>query len=282
MHNWCHVNRTPPEARPGRSSPVRFSTIDQGYAEPPPSLTPLPAILDFKTLASALYTSNLFNNLIIRYHIYHLPYIHSHRLSPSTLNKPNQTIPSRAMPDPSAELQSTLRDLAIGTKPVQDIPRPIPSKPSTKSAPKPKKPSAKPVADSWEDEANLSSDDEPASTSNLTSPSVLSPTGSAEGPLDPPPTPISPQTSYPWAAAGSASPAAGQNNSGRRPEKQTAVAGRLIAGALGIRAPKRTEEQRAYDRSVKEQEIRRRNREREELAKAKEEEERAKASVWTD
>lgn len=68
----------------------------------------------------------------------------------------------------------------------------------------------------------------------------------------------------------------------RRPEKQTAVAGRLIAGALGIRAPKRTEEQRAYDRAVKEQEIKRRNREREELAKAKEEEERVKASVWTD
>ncbi|KAJ5358946.1 uncharacterized protein N7496_011359 [Penicillium cataractarum] len=183
------------------------------------------------------------------------------------------------MSDPSAELQSTLRDLAIGKKgPVQDIPRPIPSKPSTtKSAPKPKK---QPVADSWEDEA--SDDEEPASTSNLTSPSVLSPAISAEGPLDPPPTPISPQTSYPWAGAGSASPAAGQNNLGRRPEKQTAVAGRLIAGALGIRAPKRTEEQRAYDRSVKEQEIRRRNREREELAKAKEEEERVKASVWTD
>lgn len=89
--------------------------------------------------------------------------------------------------------------------------------------------------------------------------------------------------SYPWPGdAGSASPTAGQKDPARRPEKQTAVAGRLIAGALGVRAPKRTEEQRAYDRSVKEQEIRRRNREREELAKAKEEEERAKASVWTD
>ncbi|CEO58838.1 hypothetical protein PEBR_37923 [Penicillium brasilianum] len=188
------------------------------------------------------------------------------------------------MSDPSAELQSTLRDLAIGKKgPVQDIARPVPSKTSTATAaPKPKKPTTKSVADSWEDEANLSSDDEPSSTSNQASPSVLSPTISTEGPLDPPPTPISPQTSYSWAGAGSASPVAGQNNPSRRPEKQTAVAGRLIAGALGVRAPKRTEEQRAYDRSVKEQEIRRRNREREELAKAKEEEERAKASVWTD
>lgn len=68
----------------------------------------------------------------------------------------------------------------------------------------------------------------------------------------------------------------------RRPEKQTAVAGRMIAGALGIRAPKRTPEQRAYDRSVKEQEIRRRNREKELEAKAKEEEEKAKAAVWED
>ena len=54
----------------------------------------------------------------------------------------------------------------------------------------------------------------------------------------------------------------------------------MIAGALGIHAPKRTEEQRAYDRSVKEQEIKRRNREREEAAKAWEEEEQAKAAVW--
>jgi hypothetical protein len=54
----------------------------------------------------------------------------------------------------------------------------------------------------------------------------------------------------------------------------------LIAGALGIRAPKRTEEQRAYDRSVKEQEIRRRKKEKEEEAKAQEENEKAKNAVW--
>ncbi|KAJ5450057.1 uncharacterized protein N7458_006506 [Penicillium daleae] len=186
------------------------------------------------------------------------------------------------MSDPSAELQSTLRDLAIGEKgPVQDIPRPIPSKTTPpKSAPstsKPKKPAAKPVADSWEDEANLSSDDEPGSTADTASPSVLSPALSAEGPLDPLQRP-----SHCRRRTQPASPGAGPKNPARRPEKQTAVAGRLIAGALGIRAPKRTEEQRAYDRSVKEQEIRRRNREREELAKAREEDERAKANVWTD
>jgi hypothetical protein len=54
----------------------------------------------------------------------------------------------------------------------------------------------------------------------------------------------------------------------------------MIAGALGLRTPKRTEEQRAYDRAVKEKEIKRRNQEREAAAKLKEEEERAKAAVW--
>jgi hypothetical protein len=193
------------------------------------------------------------------------------------------------MSDPSAELQSSLRGLSIGGKgPVQDIQRPTvkTSAPGlSMSAPKPKK-ATKPVADSWEDEANLSSDDEPSPRERGASlSSVLSPTLSAESPLDPPPTPISPQTSNAWAAVSSTPPAAGQSSAAgerRRPEKQTAVAGRLIAGALGIRAPKRTEEQRAYDRSVKEQEIKRRNREREEKAKAQEEEEKAKASVWTD
>ncbi|KAJ5574878.1 hypothetical protein N7450_008777 [Penicillium hetheringtonii] len=190
------------------------------------------------------------------------------------------------MSDPGAELETTLRDLSIGEKgPVQDIRRPaakITSSPAPTSTSKPRKPAKTPVADSWEDEAT--SDDEPTQQGDAApSPSVLSPTLSAEGPLDPPPTPISPQTSNPWGAAErSNSPAAGQRDPNRRPEKQTAVAGRMIAGALGIRAPKRTEEQRAYDRSVKEQEIKRRNREREEQANAKEEEERAKAAVWTD
>lgn len=56
----------------------------------------------------------------------------------------------------------------------------------------------------------------------------------------------------------------------------------MIAGALGIRAPKRTEEQRAYDRAMKENEIKRRNRAKEEEARAREEEERAKAAIWND
>ncbi|KAJ5491174.1 hypothetical protein N7539_002741 [Penicillium diatomitis] len=193
------------------------------------------------------------------------------------------------MSDPSVELQSTLRNLAIGERgPVEDARRISATSDVTSQfasgTPKPKKPSPKPVADSWEDEADAPSEEESATKTvkDVVSPSPLSPTLSAEGPLDPPPTPISPQVSNPWAAAAPTSTVTTQKDPNRRPEKQTAVAGRLIAGALGLRAPKRTEEQRAYDRSVKEQEIRRRNREREEQAKAKEEEEKAKASVWTD
>ncbi|OJJ49718.1 hypothetical protein ASPZODRAFT_128231 [Penicilliopsis zonata CBS 506.65] len=204
----------------------------------------------------------------------------------------------------ASELESSVRQLAIAEKaPVPDIPR-LTATTTTSSAKSKKK--AAPVADSWEDEVDDEEDDlspDPdaiaelqsvvtdssrgvdVSTKSKTKPASLV----AEGPLDPPPTPVSLQTSQPW--VGSAyegrpqSPQAGAGEgtaAGRRPEKQTAVASRLIAGALGIRAPKRTEEQRAYDRAVKEQEIRRRNREREEQAKAKEADERAKAAVWED
>ena len=74
----------------------------------------------------------------------------------------------------------------------------------------------------------------------------------------------------------------GTERGGVRPEKTDAVAKRMIAGALGVRAPKKTEEQKAYDRVVKEKEIKRRNAEKEAAARAKEEAERAKAAVWED
>ena len=56
----------------------------------------------------------------------------------------------------------------------------------------------------------------------------------------------------------------------------------MIAGALGVKAPKKTEEQRAYERAVKEKEIKRRNQEKEAAARAKEEAEKAKAAIWND
>jgi len=54
----------------------------------------------------------------------------------------------------------------------------------------------------------------------------------------------------------------------------------MIAGALGLRAPRRTEEQRAYDRAIQEKEMKKREREREGEKRKKEEEERAKKAVW--
>ncbi|KAL4947197.1 hypothetical protein BDW69DRAFT_178882 [Aspergillus filifer] len=207
----------------------------------------------------------------------------------------------------TTDLQTSLRELHIGekTSSIQDIARPKLTTSSIITAISSKKSKKPPVADSWEDEADDASDndndDNEPCTQGTTSPAVADSLGTspavAEGPLDPPPTPISPQTSQPWVGtSGGYDPRAGGQTSrsrstsgvgagaardpNRRPEKQTAVAGRLIAGALGIRAPKRTEEQRAYDRAVKEQEIKRKNREKEEAARAREEEEKAKAAVW--
>jgi len=68
----------------------------------------------------------------------------------------------------------------------------------------------------------------------------------------------------------------------KRPEKSTAVASRLIAAGLGVKAPKRTEEQRAYDKSVREQERKRKEREIQDRKKAEEDKEKAKRSVWED
>lgn len=60
------------------------------------------------------------------------------------------------------------------------------------------------------------------------------------------------------------------------------MAKRLIAGALGIKAPKKTDEQRAYDRAIREKEMRKRNEEKEALKRAEEEKAVAKAAMWED
>ena len=72
------------------------------------------------------------------------------------------------------------------------------------------------------------------------------------------------------------------STSERRPEKTNAVAHRLIAGALGVKVPRRTEEQRAYDKAIREQEKKKRDQGREARKKADEEAARAKISVWED
>lgn len=203
-----------------------------------------------------------------------------------------------------ASLEKSLEELNIqNKKPDPDISRlslsvagtTTTSAKGSKDEKGPKKKKAA-VADSWEDE--LSDEEENASTTetekkNDTNPQLKSLVAAtkSEGPLAPPSTPSThydgddyglPQWGRVSSTNATSHSVAGRDREGTRarPEKQTAVASRLIAGALGIRAPKRTEEQRAYDRAVKEKEIKRRNKEKEEEAKAKEEEERAKAAVW--
>jgi len=132
-----------------------------------------------------------------------------------------------------------------------------------------------PVADSWE-EASLSGSDIAVEESTTADKSSI--------PSAPPPTPISPSGFPSWETPSSAYSATSYRDRGdeerRRPEKSTAVAGRLIAGALGVKAPKKTEEQRKYDRAIKEQEIKRKNKEKAGREKEREEAEKAKNAMW--
>lgn len=159
------------------------------------------------------------------------------------------------------------------------------------------------VADSWEDD---SSDEEPMSASTLQSPAIVSTTSDKQGVSAPPPTPSSPANppNAPWHAqtvgnGGSLHPLGGGNyqmdsgrrgslgytestNAARRPEKSDATARRMIASALGVKAPKASEEQRAYDRAVRDAERKRRDEEREAERRRAEETERAKQAIWDD
>lgn len=151
--------------------------------------------------------------------------------------------------------------------------------------PQASKPKKKPaVTESWEDEElspNSSSDEKEAS---------LGQAPSASYPAAPPPTPISPSASFPrdtfvnpyGYTTEAISDSKSERRDERRPDKTDAVARRLIAGALGVKAPRRTEEQKAYDKALKEKEIKRRNAEKAEVVRKREEAERARAAVWSD
>jgi hypothetical protein len=152
------------------------------------------------------------------------------------------------------------------------------------------------VIDSWED-------DDLDDTSNTQTPiegpgPSLKPVQSQDPALiPPPPTPISTGGQYiDWSPAqvlggGRPStrpytppaPSSSQTDSDkerRRPEKTTAAASRMIAAGLGMKVQKKTEEQKQYDRAMKDQEIKRRNREKEEREREKDAEEKIKAAVW--
>lgn len=155
----------------------------------------------------------------------------------------------------------------------------------TQNAKKPAKPTTKkePVADSWEDE-DLSSDTE-TETERTSNPAPSE--GDPHGTSAPPPTPVTP--SYGQGAFSSADPSGGYHISAgssgapaARPEKTDAVARRMIAGALGMRAPKLTEEQKNYDKAVREKERKRREEEKAAQRRREEEAAKAKAAMWDD
>ena len=71
-------------------------------------------------------------------------------------------------------------------------------------------------------------------------------------------------------------------NCEKRPEKSSATASRMIAGALGVKGPKMTEEQRKYEKAVREKERKRMETEKEEGMRREREAAEAKKAVWDD
>ncbi|WEW55838.1 hypothetical protein PRK78_001271 [Emydomyces testavorans] len=154
-------------------------------------------------------------------------------------------------------------DPTIG--PMHDSATPGPPKIKQKSKPK--------VADSWEDESISSESSEDEKNENAAN-NIPSPPAQVVHDDDGPPL-VPSAAPYRWSSSSSPSIDVPR----KRPEKQTAVASRIISNALGVRT-KRTEEQKAYDRAMMENERKRRERERE-LSKQKQaEEEKAKQAVW--
>ncbi|CAF9934074.1 hypothetical protein IMSHALPRED_009582 [Imshaugia aleurites] len=163
-------------------------------------------------------------------------------------------------------LESSLKNLSISSS----------AKPKTFTA----------VADTWEEAAS------PSSSSGSTTPSPPStPTDAIPG--APPPTPISPTSSHSrkkstdWSTFASAyttnsssSTPRSPTGSEKRPEKSSAAAGRMIAGALGVKPPKKTEESKAYERAVREKERKKREVAKEEAGKAEREKEAARRAIW--
>ncbi|KJZ77927.1 hypothetical protein HIM_02564 [Hirsutella minnesotensis 3608] len=168
-------------------------------------------------------------------------------------------------------------DIATSLSSLQldDSPSKPAKKPAAKTAP-PKKKQKEKVVDSWEDEDVSSAEDEAKPHSSRGS----SPT---------PPTPprpkspeLGPMQSWGLGPDAPSSRPAPDGGPARRPEKTDAVARRMIAAGLGLKAPKQTEEQRAYQRSIREQEKRRRDEERAAEQKRVDEANRAKAAMWDD
>lgn len=155
--------------------------------------------------------------------------------------------------------------------------------PSTKAMTTKTKSKKPKVADSWEDEDVSSGSD---TETEAEWPAQLS-QGHPQGTAAPPPTPISP-AAYDSVSAPSQVPGAHRatldvpGTATPRPEKTDAVARRMIAGALGLKAPKMTEEQRAYQKAIQEKERKRREEQKAAEKKKEEDAAKARAAIWDD
>jgi hypothetical protein len=211
-------------------------------------------------------------------------------------------------PKTKDEVTSNLAKLSLKTT---ELDTPAPQQQQQRAKPQKK---SSPVADSWEDEAD-DDDDNGNAASDTETPTPVTATTNHAGTSAPPPTPMSPVASAnkvrsfsrsalsgggpagttfsnipPYDAAGDYPPSqplpsSSSSSSGgpsKRPEKTDAVARRMIASALGMRAPKPTEEQRAYDRAVREKEKKRREEEKERERLREEEAAKARQAIWDD
>lgn len=215
--------------------------------------------------------------------------------TPAATEKSN-TSNAAILPRPGAVLEtkftSATTSIAVTDKDSEPEPKPKPNPAARRLAPhhKHSKPTTK-VADSWEEE-EASSEPDPLKSTHTTVKQTSETAPVPKSSYVPPhlkyrsaaPSPPSRSITPP---SRSSTPSSGTTpsstaSSERRPEKTNAVAHRLIAGALGVKIPRRTEEQRAYDKAMREQERRKRDQEREAKKKAEEDAARAKAAIWDD
>ncbi|CAC9888706.1 unnamed protein product [Aureobasidium pullulans] len=223
----------------------------------------------------------------------------------STMSVPNDNTPTAA-PEQAAESVAEPKTTTKSMPPHKKYPGT--STASTKAPVKEPE-----VAESWEEEVGSDKDDtttlqlsaksDPASASttdrdsspaaaaapksSYTPPHLKTAQPHPPHPLAPshpqPPQPLSlPSRPISRPSSSASGSATSTSTLERRPEKTNAVAHRLIAGALGVKMPRRTEEQRAYDKAIREQEKRKRDVEREARKKAEEDAAKAKAAIWDD
>lgn len=183
---------------------------------------------------------------------------------------------------PTAALDTKLKHLSLSSRHGTDGP----------SNGKSRKP---PVADSWEEEEQENdtplNSNSPSEAEDHMSDSqkqnITSRPTSSDYPSAPPPTPVSPTLRRPqhadfssFESRGLGRHTTGDRETAERPEKTTAAASRMIAAGLGVRAPRRTEEERKYDKALAENERSKRESERERKRKEAEEMEKAKRDIW--